>query len=831
MNLEDLLSRFSDVEETADGWLAKCPAHKDSHASLRVAVGDRAVILKCRAGCATTDVLKAAGLSFADLPRVADLGPVVRRAASHEGEIPVGEIAALAARLDGYADVLHDGPPMTAEGEAARTYMSKRFGLDYDAAKRLGLGVATDLLGGPRLVVPFLDRDGNPRGFQARALDPSERVRWTGPKSPSAGSWAKVAFLPGDAGWTEVIVTEGPGDGLTACAVGYDVAFIPGAAHASNSAVVAEIAAFAGDRPVVVFGDADAAGETFARTLVGGLASHGVQVVSAKPDAGDVTAWRERDPEGFATAFIRRVSEAVAQTPDSIEARLSAYSESVLTDLGMAERLRTRIEGSGSGVKWTPEVGFYLLDGGVWRVDHLDVVRTEAQESARALWRDVEALEAEIEGLPEEQAKRHAKRLGRLRAFAKHANSSRGLDAMVRELQALSGVAADVNAFDAHPHLLAVRNGVVNLRTARLQGHDPALLLTRRIDVDYDPEAKAPRWERFLSEVFRDYPDLPAYMRRLVGYGITGDTSEQCFAVLWGTGANGKSVFTDTLTEVFREVTTTTPFQTFEERSSGGIPNDLAALKGARLVMASEGEQGRPMAEAVLKRVTGRDLISARFMRKEFFEFRPSFLLMLATNYKPQFRGQDEGLWRRVKLLPWSRYFEPHERDHRLGATLLAEREGIVAWAVKGAAEWYADGLQDPDVVVRSTTEYRETSDALAGFMGKDVLSSVGYIVTGEEKDVVTGRVLWDAYQTWTDEENLPARERWTRRTFFAALEERGVVKRKRGEGVVFLGIRKVRVTDHAAAVEDDGAEEEPLAPSSPVPAPVTGPSLDGALP
>ncbi|WVX87957.1 DNA primase/helicase [Arthrobacter phage Snek] len=843
MTLADLIARLDDVEETADGYLVHCPAHADSKQSLRLTVSDAGkVLMRCRAGCETKKVVAALGITMKDLATMtAGDVDLERRATSKDTPASPAEVAALAVKLDGFAEALQSGEKGAA---SAFHYAEARFGASLDDVARLGLGFAgpavydedrnliDGLPGGPRLVVPFRDKDGVPRGYQARSLAKDAAVRWLGPKSPDGASWAKLGWFPGSAGFEEVLITEGPGDALTAaCALGFDTIGIRGAGLSGNSTVITDLVAMLGGRMAVIAGDGDPAGRRFSASLAEALVAHDVRVkVLTLPDGLDLSDWRDQNPGRFYADAIRAIAEA--EEVKSRAAALLAWDEErySLSDLGGARYLRDYIESIGSGVRYSEEVGFFLLEDGVWRKDERQGVRTHAQAVAD-LVRDL-ARTAAIEASRDGASEADKKRAGRLNKYAAHVQTSNGLNFMLRELQAVHGVPASIGDFDQHPDLLACRNGVVNLRTGELLPHDPALLLTRRVNLDYDPDAEAPRWEAFLDEVFPKYPELPAYMRRLVGYGITGHTTEQCFAVLWGTGANGKSVYTDTLTEVFRELTSTTPFSTFEDRPSGGIPNDIAALKGARLVMASEGEQGRPMAESVLKRVTGRDLIAARFMRKEFFEFRPQFLLNLATNFKPSFKGQDEGLWRRVKLIPWERYFAPHERDHRLGEKLLAEAQGIFTWAVRGAREWYRDGLKDPEIIMSSTKEYRETSDALAGFIP-------GVFIADENAGRVEGKILFDEYLKWADDENLPGKERWTRRTFFGALEERGFTKKKTMNGVAFDGIRRARRTDarpdHAEPEKSDEprAEEAPGALLTTEPTtdrPISGADLDSIL-
>ncbi|MBZ4319550.1 phage/plasmid primase, P4 family [Streptomyces huiliensis] len=795
MLFADLLARFGDIEDQADGGLiARCPAHDDGRPSLRIWRGDdHKVRLTCRAGCATEDVIRAAGLRWSDLFDVEGPGPIVP--AGRPELVGTGPVAALAAYIDRTSLALGDYGDDQAD--AARRYLSDRFGLDLATAADLRVGVDDGHQGDgfpylsrlyrahTRLTVPLVGWDGVARGLQGRDLSGQCPARWVSLANPAGGRWATYGVLRGAGGYGTVLITEGPSDGLTGVACGYDVVFVRGASLAGTPGLVAELAEGLRGRHVVIVGDADPAGDGFTARLAAGLAEHGITAhrLELPVSTGDLTDWRESTPADFAPALHRAVKAArpIQTGTDGADAARDAElavrtgAETVTRDQGAeAADILSKLVGQlgesdamnahaltawcGGRIRYATGLGFYTWDGSVW-------VRSDMR------------------------VRQEIHRMGAALVLAGQTQAARGftmtsrIDALMTELKSVPNVSIRASDFDSRPDLLNFRNGTVNLRTGHLRPHDQADLLTYRLDIDYRPETQCPRWTSFLDEIFPDMPEVPPYVQRLVGYGVTGHTSEQAFSVLWGKGANGKSVFVDTLTTVFRAIATITPFATFEERKSGGIPNDLASLRGARLVMASEGEAGKPMAESVLKQVTGKDVITARFLRQEFFEFKPSFLLLLATNHRPKFRSQDEGLWRRVKLLPFTRYFAPHERDPDLDQTLRAEAEGIAAWAVRGAVEWHARGLQDPPLITGASREYRETSDPLAGFLP-------GVLERADETSVMNGNDAFNSYLEWCEAENLPTRERWTRRAFYDAMEERGAVRKTTRRGIALVGLR-----------------------------------------
>ena len=266
--------------------------------------------------------------------------------------------------------------------------------------------------------------------------------------------------------------------------------------------------------------------------------------------------------------------------------------------------------------------------------------------------------------------------------------------------------------------------------------------LTMQLGASYMPDAPCERWLQFLDEIFDGDAELIAYIQRAVGYCLTGDTREQKLFLLHGAGANGKSVFLDVLSRLFGDYAGTASFETFDANKRSEATNDLAALRGKRLVTVIETEDGKRLAEARVKSVTGQDAITCRFLYGEFFTYRPAFKIWMAMNHLPSIRGTDKGIWRRVQLIPFLQDFSGRE-DKTLTATLIGELDGILQWAMEGLRQWWLRGLDTPSVVLDATAKYRAESDQTARWI-EDAMVQVSSVSS-------TVAQAYQSYKTWCD--------------------------------------------------------------------------------
>ena len=278
-------------------------------------------------------------------------------------------------------------------------------------------------------------------------------------------------------------------------------------------------------------------------------------------------------------------------------------------------------------------------------------------------------------------------------------------------------IAAAVDQWDADPWLLNTPAGALDLRTGRIRSHRATDYMTKVTAVA--PEGDCPLFLAFLTRIAGDDPELVSYLRRVFGYALTGLTREHALFFGYGTGANGKSVLLSTVAGILGEYHRTAPIETFTASTADRHPTDLAGLRGARLVTATETEEGRRWAEARIEQLTGGDAITARFMRQDFFEYRPAFKLVIAGNHKPSLRSVDEAIRRRFHLIPFAVTIPPKDRDAALAEKLRAEWPGILKWMIEGCLQWQTQGLHPPEAVIDATSAYLEAEDAIAAWINE----------------------------------------------------------------------------------------------------------------
>ncbi|MDY6870999.1 MAG: phage/plasmid primase, P4 family [Actinomycetota bacterium] len=328
-----------------------------------------------------------------------------------------------------------------------------------------------------------------------------------------------------------------------------------------------------------------------------------------------------------------------------------------------------------------------------------------------------------------------------LRADVRKCESASGVSGVLDIAGALPEFAATARDLDADPYLLNCSNGTLDLRTLELRSHDPADRVTKVCRAAYDPAAPGSTWDKHLTRVLPG-ADVRAYLQRLTGVALVGKVLEHVLGILTGTGANGKTVFINALAWSLGDYASTAEPDLFMHRE-GAHPTGEMDLLGRRLVVVSESERNRRLAEATMKRLTGGDTIRARKMRQDFIEFEPSHTALLVTNHLPKVAGDDPAIWRRLRVIPFSVEIPPLERDQRIGESLQAEADAVLAWAVAG---WVAyrrqDGLAEPADVVAATDDYHQSSDAVGRFVAEACLTSSPVV------KATTGQ-LFEAWDRW----------------------------------------------------------------------------------
>ena len=393
-----------------------------------------------------------------------------------------------------------------------------------------------------------------------------------------------------------------------------------------------------------------------------------------------------------------------------------------LTDLGNACRL---VDRHGPDIRWAPGLGWLAWPGTHWQEDATEDIARRTKETIVSFYGDAAKLAiAASKAQDETEQKRLAGIAEKLLSHASKSQAVARIKAAVELARTEPEIIVPIEAFSERPEsawLLNCTNGTIDLRSGKLRDHERSDHLMKLAPTAYDPRAQCPRWDLFLVEVFDGDESMGRFIQRLFGYGLTASTREQSLPIFWGNGANGKSTLVNAASLALGPYAGAAPPDVLiEDKYGSRHPTERADLFGRRLVFCMEMPEGARLNEVLVKLLTGGDRIKARKMRQDFFEFTPTHKLVAGTNHKPEVKGTDYAMWRRLLLVPFTRQFRKgHDADELLPEKLASEAPGILAWMMRGCLAWQERGLDPPASVLAATDEYRQESDLVGRWVGE----------------------------------------------------------------------------------------------------------------
>ena len=591
----------------------------------------------------------------------------------------------------------------------------------------------------------------NPKSFKQRRPKP-DGSGWTWNMAAVKGKL--VAYRLNELkGQTHVVVVEGEKDADRLISLGVSATTNIGGAKKWTPAVTESLVQ-AGIQKVIILPDNDEAGKTHADHVRGMIRAGGITArvvpLDGLPVHGDVSDWLA------GSGTIEQIKEwlfaSAIETHDEEETPKDALNLDLynMTDLGAAESLRDRFENK---IRYDHQRKQWLTwDGHFWRPDMDDEAFRIANDHVRKLQTD--ALLLNDYQIRHDYIKW---------AMAREKRSA--VVSMLSQASALNPLAIAGDAWDSDGWQLGVTNGIVNLKDGKLRPGSRDDFITLQSDVNYNPEAKCPRWLQFLEEVFGGDKELIDYIHKAIGYSLTADMREQCFFVAYGSGSNGKSILMNTLESVFGTYGHRVDIKLFAGFGDQSNSFQNADFRGKRIIFAAEPRANSRMNEHVLKHFTGGETLRAEHKYGRSFTVRPVGKIWLGVNHRPRVSDDSFGFWRRVRLIPFEQTFAGTKDDPNLRMKLQQEISGILSWAVRGCLAWQKDGLGVPESVQESTEEYQQGEDPLADFFETRIVI--------EPEEVTQFSKIYSAYREWASEQGISDREKLSSRAFANLLKTR----------------------------------------------------------
>ena len=464
--------------------------------------------------------------------------------------------------------------------------------------------------------------------------------------------------------------------------------------------------------------------------------------------------------------FDLKISDEALKGTGKPKLKQKAFS---YDDTGNSERFRYAF-GDNVLYSYTNKVWYYYA-GKYWVVDEIGKVFEMADYIANSIRKEPIYVSDPTDEKLVEQAKKAFK------SHVKNTRNYRGKEQMLKDVQ--HHVAVRMDDFDKHGLLFNTQSGYIDLNNGYLMAHSKSKYFTRISYADYNKDAECPRWLDFLDEIFQGNQELIDYLQRAIGYSLSADTTEQQMFILLGNGQNGKSVLLNVLNEVFGTYAMNMQPQSISVKNNqSGANQDIARLKGARFVTTTEPNRGMKLDEGIVKQITGGDTVTARFLYGKDFEYKPEFKIWMATNYKPIISGTDEGIWRRMAIIPFNYHVPKEKVDKKLTYKLKEEISGVLNWCIEGYQQWRLRGLDEPQIIQEQRHDYRSEMDIVQRWI--EECCDVGQGYETQAKD------LWDNFNEWIKYSN--EYDKFTAKRFYMELQKQ-FDKRRSNQGMVYSGI------------------------------------------